>query len=193
MRIPCLFLALLAMSSLALAQNINGKDRIVPYPVKGDTAAEIYENIKFVSPRIAPNATFAFTVPYVKTVTKQKKGKAACSYSSFKTSSIFHITLPQLASKRKPPPLLRKQWLSFVDYLFQHEQWHRTNWLGCLKEYDDGALALKAKTCEALDEKREKLFTSVKMRCVQKDEDFDFNFRKEVFKHPFIKAALKKN
>lgn len=183
----------MAMTSMAFAQTVNHKDRIVPYPVSGDTAGEIYESIKFISPRIAPNATFAFTSPYFKTTSKAKKGKSACGYSSFKTSSIFHFTLPQLASKRKAPPLLKKQWASFVDYLFEHEQWHRTNWLGCLEAYDGEALGLSAKSCEALDAKREKLFTSVKKRCVQQDEAFDFNFRKDVLKHPFIKAALTKN
>jgi predicted secreted Zn-dependent protease len=193
MRIPALLLSICVMTSAAMAQNANQKDRIVSYPVKGDTAQEIYENIKFVSPRIAPNATFAFTAPYFKTASKTAKTKNSCAYSAFKTSSIFHFTLPQLVSKRKPTPALNKQWKSFVDYLFEHEQWHRNNWIGCLKDYDQQAMTLKAKNCEALDQQREKLFTDIKLRCVQQDEAFDVTFRKEVLKHPFIKAALKKN
>jgi predicted secreted Zn-dependent protease len=165
--------------------------RYMVYPVTGDTAQQIYQSIKTQSPRIAPNATFAFTAPFFKTVKTEKQSKKGCSYSAFRTSTEFHVTLPNLAVKRAPPPALVKKWKSFVAYLAEHEKWHVDNWTACLKDYDIEARALTAKDCATLDAKREQLFTSIKLACVAKDEAFDVMFRKDVLKHPFVKEAQK--
>jgi predicted secreted Zn-dependent protease len=167
--------------------------RYVVYPVTGNTAQEIYASIKTQSPRIAPNATFAFTAPFFKTVKTEKTSSKGCGYKSFRTSTEFHVTLPNLAVKRAPPPALIKKWKSFVGYLAEHEKWHVDNWTACLKDYDAQAAALTARDCATLDAKREKLFTAIKLDCVAKDEAFDVNFRKDVLKHPFVKEAQKQN
>jgi predicted secreted Zn-dependent protease len=169
------------------------QSKVINYPVMGSTAAAIYQSIKTTSPRIAANATFAFTLPYVKNVKREKKSVSACGYSSFKTSSIYHFVVPKLVASKGTPTALRKQFGGFSAYLLEHEKLHRENWIGCLASYDREAMKLSAKDCTALDRKREKLFTSIKKKCVAKDEAFDFYFRKEVLKHPFVKAALQKN
>jgi predicted secreted Zn-dependent protease len=187
-----LFRILIPLLALAITPALaKTSTRFVVYPVTGNTAHEIYASIKTQSPRVAPNATFAFTAPFFKSDKTEKKSPSGCTYKTFRTSTVFHITLPNLQVKRAPPPALARTWKSFVEYLAEHEKWHVNNWTACLKDYDAQALALSAKDCAALDKKREKLFTSVKKKCVAKDEAFDFNFRKDVLRHPFLVEAQK--
>jgi predicted secreted Zn-dependent protease len=168
------------------------KTQVVHYGVTGNTAPEIYTNIKTSAPKVAANATFAFTLPFTKTVEKTSLSNGKCSYASFKTSSIFQIVVPKLVPGGKAPAAVRKQFGGFSQYLVEHEKWHVNNWTTCLADYDREALKLSAKDCKALDKKKEKLFTSIKKKCVAKDEAFDFYFRKDVLKHPFIVSAQKK-
>ena len=168
------------------------KSKIVTYPVMGTTAKAIYESIKTSSPRVARNATFAFTAIATKTGKSTKKSANGCSYSRFRTSAYYIFTLPRLAGKMGVSSALSAKWSSFAGYLKTHEEGHRSIWRKCFTGYDAGVLELSAKTCEALDKKRERLFTAIKKRCLQKDEAYDFVFRKDVLKQPFVAEALNK-
>ncbi len=64
-------LLLIALGTPALGA-AGESSAVVPYPVKGRTAREIYDDIKLNAPRIAPNATFAFTAMATKTVKAHK-------------------------------------------------------------------------------------------------------------------------
>lgn len=185
------FLLVLALASPALAQ---GKETSsdVPYPVTGSTAPAIYENIKTSAPRIAPNATFAFTAIATKTVKAHAVGKDGCRYKRFETSAIYNFVLPSHQNAASMNKRLAKTWGTFAAYLKTHEEGHRDIWRVCFAEYDQQAVGLSAKDCDALDRKREQLFTRIKKRCVAQDEAYDVIFRKEVLKHPFMVEALKK-
>lgn len=188
-RAALLISALLAATTVSAA----GKDNsaIVPYPVKGKTQREIYDFIKTHAPRIAPNATFAFTAIATKTVKSHKVDGAGCRYQRFETSAIYNFVLPRHEDEGKLKTAVAKQWRGFVEYLRVHEEGHREMWRACFADYDAKALELSSKDCTALDAKREALFTRIKKRCVQQDEAFDVTFRKEVLKEPFVAAALK--
>ncbi|NMD09399.1 MAG: DUF922 domain-containing protein [Phyllobacteriaceae bacterium] len=188
-RPPLLLLCVVLLPTLANAKPTE-RSVVVPYPVKGDSAKAIYEDIKVQSPRIASNATFAFTAMATKTDKKEKKISDGCGYSRFSTSVVYSFVLPKLASSKGVPKGVVTQWNSFAAYLKTHEEWHRENWRGCLKAYDEAALALTAKDCKSLDKKREKLLTSIKRKCIAKDEAFDVTFRKDVRKQPFVANAL---
>jgi predicted secreted Zn-dependent protease len=166
------------------------RSQVVPYPVKGTTAKAIYEDIKKQSPKIAHNATFAFTAIATKTDKTEKASSKDCSYRRFGTSAVYSFVLPKLHSTKGVPDALLSQWQDFAAYLKAHEEWHRDNWRACLKEYDAEALKLSAKDCKSLDKKRESLFTAIKRKCLAADEAFDFSFRKDVRKHPFVAEAL---
>lgn len=185
MRISLLAALLCAAPACAAEQT-----KYLTYPVTGNTAAAIYANIKSSAPRVVANATFAFMAIATKTVKREAKAKTTCRYSAFKTSAIYYITLPRLT---KSPGAVGGKFRAFAGYLKSHEEWHRDNWRGCLKDYDREALSLAARDCKALDRKREKLFTSIKRTCIAKDEAFDFSFRKDVLKHPFVVEATRKN
>jgi len=184
-----LFTFLVGASAIASAAE---SSKIITYPVSGTTALALYDSIKTSSPRVARNATFAFTAIATKTSKTTKMAKDGCKYSRFQTSAHYIFTLPRLTSKKGVSPALSAKWSSFADYLKTHEEGHRSIWRKCFAEYDAGVLELSAKTCEALDKKRERLFAAIKKRCLQKDEDYDFVFRKDVLKQQFVKEALNK-
>ncbi len=164
----------------------------VPYPVTGSTASAIYENIKTGAPRVAPNATFAFTAIATKSIKSHAVAAGACRYKHFQTKAIYNFVLPAHQNTASLGKRLAKTWAAFAAYLKSHEEGHRDIWRACFGEYDTQALTLSAKDCDTLDKKREQLFTSIKKRCIGQDEAYDVVFRKEVLKHPFMVEALKK-
>jgi predicted secreted Zn-dependent protease len=178
---------------LCLATHASAKEqtKYLFYNVKGNTAPAIYADIKTSAPKVVRNAIFAYMAIATKTNKRETKRKAACGYTSFNTSALYYITLPRLAASAKPPQRLRRTWAQFAGDLKTHEEWHRDNWRRCLKDYDRKALALTARDCASLDRKREALFISIKTACVEADERFDFQFRKDVLKHPFLVEAQK--
>lgn len=183
--------AFLAIFFFALPANASEQAGVAYYPVTGKTAQEIYQNIKTASPRVARNATFAFTAIGTKTDKREKKSENACSYSRFKTSAIYIFNLPQLRGTSGVSKATKAKWGAFVNYLKVHEEGHRSIWSKCFAEYDAEALQLQAKSCETLDKVREKTFTAVKRRCLGLDETYDFQFRKDVLREPFVIEALR--
>ncbi len=162
------------------------------YAVAGKTTHDIYEIIKTTAPRVATNATFAFTLPATKTQSKLAKAKNSCKFSAFKTSAFYVFYLPKHIQPETMSKSTRSKWLAFVDYLKVHEQGHAKSWDTCFADYDQQALKLQAKTCPQLDKDREKLFTKIKRACLAIDEKMDFNFRKDVQRVPFLAEALQK-
>jgi predicted secreted Zn-dependent protease len=188
-RLPLLIIsALLATLSPVQAEE---NSAVVTYPVKGDSARAIYEDIKKNSPRIAPNATFAFTAMATKTVKSHKVDPSGCSYKGFRTSVIYNFIVPKRQGTNPLAKSLGKKWDGFVAYLQKHEEGHRDIWRKCIAEYDQTALSLKAPDCTALDVQREDMFTALKRRCIAKDEAYDVIFRKEVVNHTFMREALR--
>lgn len=185
-------LATAAAAILALSEpSFAGTDsRITYYPVSGASAKAVYESIREGSPKIAPNAIFAFTAIATKTSSKLNKAGGRCAYASFKTAGFYVYYLPLHHAPSSMPDQLQAKWGNFVEYLLTHEQGHRDIWQGCLAEYDQQTLQLSASTCEDLDRKRESTFNSIKQGCVGQDEAYDVEFRKDVRKHPFVAEAL---
>lgn len=183
-------LLLIALGTPALGAS-GESSAVVPYPVKGRTAREIYDDIKLNAPRIAPNATFAFTAMATKTVKAHKVDGAGCHYKGFTTSVIYNFFIPQLAGGSTLKAGVAKKWTDFTAYLQTHEEGHRDIWRACFKQYDAQAVKLTGSDCKDLDVQREALFTVIKQACVQKDEDYDVIFRKAVVNHPFMREALK--
>jgi predicted secreted Zn-dependent protease len=184
-------IAALLLASPALAAE--PKSRIVPYPVEGRTANDVFAYIKTKSPKIAANATFAFTLPATKTDSPSKLGPDGCKFTRFKTSAFFAYYIPQHKQPKSMPGQTRKKWAAFVSYLEDHERLHGENWTQCLKDYDAQAINLKAKDCRALGAARDKLFNDVKRACVANDEAIDVVFRKQVMQHPFMREAQSQN
>jgi predicted secreted Zn-dependent protease len=186
---PALALILaLNASTVACAKDVA---KTVSYLVQGKTAAEVYDFIKTKSPRVAGNATFAFTMIATKTDKKEKKTGGACGYSAFKTSAIFNYVLPRHQNPTALKPKTRAKWVAFESYLKTHESGHRDIWVACFAKYDAAALSLSTTDCTSLDKQREKTFTSLKRECLKQDEAYDVVFRKDVLKHPFVAEALK--
>lgn len=189
-RLPVSLLALL----MVLPAPVAGEERsaVLPYPVKGTSAADIYTDIKTNAPRVAANATFAFTAIATKTDKTHKVDAGGCRYKRFRTSAIYNFVLPRHPNGKALKKGLGGKWLAFVNYLKVHEEGHRDIWRACFADYDAQAMELVAKDCAALDATRERLFTSIKKRCIGQDEAYDVIFRKEVLKHPFMAEALKR-
>ena len=164
---------------------------VTQYPVAGKTAAEIYADIKARAPRVANNATFAFTMIATKTDKREKASAKSCRYDRIKTSAIYNFVIPKHSNPDAMAGKTRAKWVSFVAYLKIHEEGHRTIWRRCLADYDQAALALEAATCKALDLTREKLLNGLKRKCLAEDEAYDVQFRKEVLREPFVAQALR--
>ena len=179
-------------ASLSTDAEAASQSRLAFYAVAGKTAHDIYEIIKTTAPRVAANATFAFTVPATKTNSKFSKATGSCKFGTFKTSAFYVFYLPKHIQPGTMSKATRSKWNDFVDYLKIHEQGHAKSWDSCFADYDQQALKLQAKTCPQLDKNREKLFTRIKRACLAIDEKMDFNFRKEVQRVPFLAEALRK-
>lgn len=187
------FHAMLAALFVMLAHPVLAaeKSSMAYYPVTGSNAAAVYENIKKSAPKIAPNATFAFTMIATKTDKKAAETNGSCRYASFATSAAYVFNLPQHVKPASLPGTTLGKWNNFVAYLLSHEEGHRAIWRQCFRDYDTQALALSAKNCAALDAAREKLFTAIKRGCLAQDEAIDVIFRKAALKEPFVAEALK--
>jgi predicted secreted Zn-dependent protease len=180
--------AILAVSvSTAVAGETS---RTAYYPVQGQTAKKIYQSIKTLSPKITSKASFASTVIATKTASKLQQAKGFCSYRTFSTSAIYVFSLPRHLAPAEVPASTLAKWQNFVAYLKTHEEEHRNMWRQCFADYDREAIRLVEPNCEALDRRRETLFTSIKRKCVAKDKAFDLAFGKEVRREPFVREAL---
>ncbi len=113
---------LLMLASPALAKE---KSSVAYYPVTGSNAVAVYDSIKKTSPKIARNATFAFTMIATKTDKKTAEGKEGCRYTSFATSAAYIFNLPQHVKSASLPKSTLSKWKSFVAYLHTHEEGHR--------------------------------------------------------------------
>ena len=185
------FLALFATFATSFSAHAAEQSAVVTYPVSGNTAKAIYNDIKINSPKIAPNATFAYTAMAHKTVKSHKVDGNGCRYKRFETSMIYNFVIPKRESTNPLMKGLEKKWSNFTAYLLKHEEGHRAIWRKCIASYDQQALTLVAPNCEELDQQREALFTSIKQGCVQQDEAYDVIFRKEVVNHAFMREALR--
>jgi predicted secreted Zn-dependent protease len=177
---------LLAATVPTLAKDTS---RTINYLVEGKSAAEVYDYIKRKAPRIAPNATFAFTTIATKTDKAETKGKEPCRYTRFGTSAIYGFYIPKHKSTKSLPGHTRSKWIGFAAYLQNHEEGHRAIWRECFKSYDEQALGLVAGNCSKLETDREKLFNRIKLECVKQDEAYDVLFRKEVVNTPFMRET----
>jgi predicted secreted Zn-dependent protease len=187
--LPLLILSFLCVTStLAIAKDTSS---ITQYSVNGKTAAEVYEDIKAHAPRVAQNATFAFTMIATKTNKHETSTSNSCRFDRFKTSAIYNFVIPRHADPAIMTEKTRGKWANFLEYLKIHEQGHRTIWQNCLANYDAQSLALSATTCGALDASREALFTALKRKCLAEDEAYDVQFRKAVLNEPFVAQALR--
>ncbi len=183
---------LLAFAVLAAPVYAKDTSSFIFYPVGGKTAPLVYEDIKKNAPRVAQNATFAFTMIATKTDKAEAKGKSECHYKRFRTSAIYNFVIPRHTNSDDLKPKTRGKWANFVNYLRTHEEGHRTIWQNCLTDYDQQSLALKAETCEELNLAREKILNTLKRKCLAEDEAYDVQFRKAVLKDPFVAEALRK-
>ena len=183
---------LLALAVLAAPACAKDSSSFIFYPVSGKTAPLVYDDIKKNAPRVAQNATFAFTMIATKTDKAETKNKSECHYKRFKTSAIFNFVIPRHTNSDELKPKTRAKWASFVAFLRTHEAGHRTIWQNCLADYDQQSLALKAETCDDLDQAREKILNALKRKCLAEDEAYDVQFRKAVLKDPFVAEALRK-
>ncbi len=165
---------------------------ITQYPVTGKTAQLVYDDIKAHAPRVANNATFAFTMIATKTDKKTAKTKKSCRYSSFKTSAIYNFVIPKHSNPAMMSAKTQNKWANFVVYLRNHEAGHRTIWQNCLADYDAQALTLSDDTCDDLDMAREKILNGLKRKCLAEDEAYDVQFRKAVLREPFVAEALRR-
>jgi predicted secreted Zn-dependent protease len=175
-------------SSVAAAKDTSS---ITQYPVTGKTAQLVYDDIKAHAPRVASNATFAFTMIATKTDKKTTKTKTSCRYNSFKTSAIYNFVIPKHSNPAMMPAKTQNKFANFVAYLKNHEAGHRTIWQNCLADYDAQAMALSDDTCEDLEAAREKIFNGLKRKCLAEDEAYDVQFRKAVLREPFVAEALR--
>lgn len=185
------FIAAPLVATSACAAGPQEKSSIMYYPVTGSNAGTVYANILKVAPKIAPNATFAFTLIATKTDKRTKSAGGACRYTTFATSAAYVFHLPQHVKSESLPKATLARWKNFQAYLLKHEEGHRDFWRECFRAYDAEAMGLAAASCEELDAKRAAIFTARKRACIAQDEAYDVIFRKEVLKEPFIAEAAK--
>ena len=121
-----------ALLLAACATSPTGRKQLLMFPENkvNQMGVAAYEDIKKNAPRIAPNATFAFTAMATKTVKSHKVDGSGCSYKGFKTSVIYNFIVPKRDGATPLAKATAKNWEAFVAYLVKHEEGHRDTHVG---------------------------------------------------------------
>jgi predicted secreted Zn-dependent protease len=186
-----ILIALICLANAASAGETR-KPNLIYYPVHGNTAQEIKDDMYQNGPKIRGDNKLSFTIPAIKITQKPVQSGDACRYKSYRISSVFSFVLPKLAGSKGVPKQTLANWNGFATYLHNHENQHREIWLKCLSEFEHQAKSLNASDCETLDKETASAFEAKKLACLEGDLKLDFYHTKEALKTPFLREAMGK-
>ena len=158
------------------------------YAINGDTAEEIYGAMLRKGPRVNGAKAYAATSATT-TQDGRMEQRKSCRIEDYRLSISFVINLPKIRNEKVLPSGDRKRWQQFSAFLKQHEETHRSIWLGCAADLERQVKAIKAKTCGEADKRAEALWNKMRTACTKKHNAFDAAEQKKLMKHPFVRTV----
>lgn len=163
--------------------------RYVYYNVTGDTATGVYVSMLKRGPQVNGARAYAAT-----SALPSQRGMleltSSCRFIDYQYRTDFTIQLPKLTNETVLPARTLDSWHRFSRLLVQHEETHRSIWMGCAREIETRIRALRSRTCEELDEKAEEIRDQVQTACLRRHAVFDAAEQKKLAKHPFVRMVL---
>jgi predicted secreted Zn-dependent protease len=163
--------------------------KYVYYKVSGDSAASVYLSMLKRGPHVKGEKAYAAT-----SAESSQRGKLelknSCRITDYQYSVDFVIRLPKLADEGSLSPSARARWQQFSGFLRQHEETHRSIWMGCAHEIEAKVKALRGRSCDEVDRKAQAIREQVQKACNRKHVAFDAAEQKKLARHPFVKMVL---
>jgi predicted secreted Zn-dependent protease len=112
-----------------------------------------------------------------------ERSGGVCRVSRLDFSWQFVITLPRAVDEAAMTPATRAMWREFTAYLKQHEEHHRTIFIGCGRSFVAAAEKLTARgSCLGLKSKVKRFIDKQYDACMEKQRAFDRDSRQSVAK-----------
>ena len=163
--------------------------KYVYYKVSGDSAAGVYLSMLKRGPHVKGEKAYAAT-----SAESSQRGKlelkSSCRITDYQYSIDFVIRLPKLTGEASLSPSARARWQQFSSFLRQHEETHRSIWMGCAHEIESRVKALRGRSCDEVDKKAQAIREQVQKACNRKHVAFDTAEQKKLARHPFVKMVL---
>lgn len=188
-----------ALAAVAAALGVAGVAAAKPaqttkytyYTVSGDTAVEIYDAMIRKGPKVNGAKAYAAT-----SATTVQDGKllqgSSCQIEGYRLKLDFVIKLPKIRNEKVLPASDRKRWQQFSAFLKEHEETHRSIWMGCAADLERQVKAIRAKSCTDADRKANQLWDKMRAACNKKHVAFDAAEQKRLMSHPFVQLVYKR-
>lgn len=161
------------------------------YNVSGRNPAEIYRAILKRGPDVNGGRAIAATTAQAIQSHTLEQGPSSCRVTQFRLTFRFDVLLPQLVNASAVTPQDRFLWRQFSDFLKAHELQHTRLWLRCGKALERQVMALRASTCEDLQQQANRTWQRMKPACDKEQVNFDRQQRGVLASQPFMQQVLR--
>lgn len=163
------------------------------YNVSGRSPADIYRAILKLGPDVSGGRAIAATTAQAMQSHTLEQGPSSCRVKQFRLSFRFDVLLPRLVNASAVTPQDRFLWRQFSDFLKAHELQHTRLWLRCGKQLERQVMALRASTCEDLQQQANRTWQRMKPACDKEQVNFDRQQRGVLASQPFMQQVLRGN
>jgi predicted secreted Zn-dependent protease len=159
------------------------------YTITGDSAVEIYGAMLKRGPDVNGVNAYASTLANSSQAGRLLQGKD-CRIDSYTFKIDFTINLPRLKNENALQGTTRDRWDQFKVFLKQHEETHKSIWLGCARELEVQVNSIRAGDCKKADKQATKLWNTMRKSCQKKHDAFDKAEQAKLLRHPFVKLVF---
>jgi predicted secreted Zn-dependent protease len=182
-------LALLALAATAVDAKPIEKTKYKFYNISGNTAQEIYGAMLKRGPDVNGVNAYASTLANSSQSGRLIQGKD-CRIDSYRFTINFTINLPRLKNESALKGATLARWNQFEGFLKQHEETHKSIWLGCARDLEAQVRSIRAKDCNQADRQASKYWDSMRKSCEKKHQAFDRSEQARLLRHPFVKQVF---
>jgi predicted secreted Zn-dependent protease len=161
------------------------------FRIQGHSAVEIYKSLLKHAKGPAGHDAYATTTIQVFQKSRFSSG-ASCKLDQIELQAIFKISLPKLNSSPSTPSVARS-WQNFAGTLRNHEEHHRSLWMGCVGKLEAQVRNLQASSCDSLKVKLKQSWKKIERLCMAENNAFDKAEQINLLKQPFIKMVVRGN
>ena len=184
---------LLAGASLPAGAETVHTTQYGSYPVSGRSPSEIYRVILRRGPSVDGTRAIAATTAQAVQSHTLEQGPSSCQVTQFRLAFRFNVELPRLVSSSGLPPQDRYLWQQFSGFLKAHELQHTRLWLRCGKELERRVMAIRAPSCEEVQQMADATWRRMKPGCDRQQANFDKAQRAELMSQPFMQQVMRGN
>ncbi len=185
------FSAIVACCTVAAAGQKNSPTRYVHYGISGTTAPEILASLHRRGPTVYGVGAYASTKAEFFQKGAMLKTSKSCKLKSYDLQMKFVIKLPKLNNQSALKGSTAKAWSTFEKFVLSHERTHQDIWLGCTGKFINKVTGLSGPTCDAVEAKALRIWTTSRGECEKRHAAFDAAERSRLARQPLIRLARK--